>query len=50
MARRARRPEIFYDEWPRNMRSDVDQTIAELDKWKILGVPKEAYPDGEVPA
>jgi hypothetical protein len=29
------------------MRSDVDQTIAEIDKWKALGVPKEAYPDHE---
>lgn len=41
------RPEIFDDEWPQNMRSDVDQTNAEIDKWKALGVPKEAYPDHE---
>lgn len=41
------RPEIFDDEWSENMRSDVDRTIAELDKWKALGVPKEAYPDYE---
>ncbi len=42
------RPDAFDDEWPRNMCSDVDQTIAELDKCKAVGVPKEAYPDHEV--
>jgi len=42
-----RRPESYDDEWPQNMRSDVDQLVAELDKWKVLGVPKEAFPDWE---
>lgn len=38
-------PERHADEWPETMRADVDRTIAEIDRWKVEGVPKSIYPE-----
>lgn len=38
-------PERHADEWPETMRTDVDRTIAEIDRWKVEGVPKSLYPE-----